>query len=420
MGTAFDVLIQDCAQALAGTKVLTTQISSANSTVKNTIIVSGLSDTRSDASTARFEDTWARTLDGTTEWISKVMSFAANTPANSATLTVTPVRSASNHNVNVNVELHMFIHPTTLKDDCINKALRTMRHPVYYPLGLLTNPDMEDGTITTAWSEKASDKPKVEEETTATTAANVYRGNKSLKVTDSNVGDEYAYQATNVIGGQSLYVYGFGKTSVAATEAEFIPYDATTGAAIDTWDFDDLDWQETSGKIAIPATCKSFQVRLNVVTAAGVVYWDDVQCYYVDQREFVLPDWITSESQIGNVYYLPRGGVGPDEGYMVHQTELCYLDTPKILGNAGRFKIQFRGASIARPLYLACTRAYEELDADADVTTADRDTVVEGALHFAYKMKGSDFEEQAAEHGENWVAMRREPDYGVKWGGAFD
>lgn len=412
--TAFDVLIQRCAQELAGTKVLTTQVSSANSIVKNTIIVEALNDTRSDASTARFEDTWVRTLDTTSEWISKVMSFAPNIPANSATLTVAPPRSAANHNLNVNVELHTFIHPTTLKDDCINRALRTMRHVSYYPLGLLSNPDMEDGTITTVWLEKASDKPANTEEIIAP-----WRGRKSLKVTDSDVGDEYAYQAVNVIGGQTMHVFGFGATSAAATAAQLIAYDATTGAAIDTWDFDDLGWQEVGGKITIPVACKSLQVHLNVVTASGVVYWDDVQCYYDDQRDFTLPDWVISEAQIGHVYYLPEGSDGPDEGRMVEETELRYLATPKILGSSGRFHLEFFGASIGRPLYLQCLRSHAELDKDADTTTADEDTVVEGALHFAYALKGKDHKTAAKEHGENWVAMRNEPDFSVRWGNAY-
>jgi hypothetical protein len=412
--TEFDVLIQRCVQLLAGTKVLTTQVSSANSTVTNTIIVAGLSDTRASASLARYEDTWVRTLDGATEWISKVMSFAANTPANSATLTVTPVRAASNHNVNVNVELHTFIHPTLLKDDCINRALRTMRHVSYYPLGLLANPDMEDATITTKWLEEGSDAPANTEETTV-----VYRGTKSLKTTDSNAGNEYAYQAVNVIGGKTMYVFGFGATSAAATEAELIAYDATTPAAIDTWDFDDLGWQEVGGKIAIPAACKSLQVHLNVVTASGVVYWDDVQCYSADQRSFTLPDWIISEAQIGNVYYLPEGSAGPDEGRMAEETELRYLATPKILGSSGRFRVEFKGASIGRPLYLECLRPYEELDKDDDETTADEDTIVEGALHFAYALKGKDHKRAAREHGDNWVAMRNEPDFSVGWGSAY-
>lgn len=414
MATAFDVIIQGCAQQLAGTKVLATQTSSANSTVKNTIIVAALNDTRSSASLARFEDTWVRTLDGTSEWISKVMSFAPNTPANSATLTVAPPRSAANHNLNVNVELHTFIHPTTLKDDCINKALRTMRHVSYYPLGLLTNPDMEDTTITTVWLEKASDQPANAETTTV-----VYRGGKSLSVTDSDVGDEYAYQAASVIGGKTMYVFGFGATSAAATAAQLIAYDATTGAAIDTWDFDDLDWQEVGGKIAIPATCKSLQVHLNVVTAAGVVYWDDVQCYYADQESFELPSWILSEAQIGHVYYLPEGSDGPDEGRMAEETGLRYLATPKILGSAGHFRVEFKGASIGRPLYLECLRSYEELAKDADETTADEDTVVEGALHFAFALKGKDHKKAAKEHGEKWMAMRSEPDFSVGWGNAF-
>lgn len=413
METAFDVLIQRCAQSLAGTKLLTTQVSSANSTVKNTIIVAALNDTRSDASLARFEDTYIRTLDTTSEWISKVMSFAPNTPANSATLTVAPPRAASNHNLNVNVELHTFIHPTTLKDDCINKALRTMRHVSYYPLGLLTNPDMEDATITTVWSEEGSDAPANTAETTI-----VYRGKKSLKAT-SAAADQYAYQAAKVIGGKTMYVFAFGATDAAATEGQVIAYDATTPAVIDTWDFDDLDWQEMGGKIALPAACKSFQVRLNVVTSSVSCYFDDVQCYYADQRSFALPDWITNEAQIGHVYYLPEGSAGPDEGRMAEETELRYLATPKILGSSGRFRVEFFGATIGRPLYLECTRSYAELDADADTTTADEDTVVEGALHFAYTLKGKDHKRAAREHGDNWVAMRNEPDFGVKWGNSY-
>lgn len=415
MTTAFDVLIQKCAQELTGTKVLAVQTSSANSTVKNTIIVSGLNDTRADASTARFEDAWIRTVDGSAEAVRKVMSFAANTPTNSATLTIAPPFT-NNHNINVNVELHTFIHPTVLKDDCINRALREMRHVSYYPLGLLDNPDMEDATITTEWLEEASDKPANAEETTV-----VWRGKKSLKTTDSGVGDEYAYQAANVIGGKSMHVFGFGATSAAATAAQFIAYDATNSAAIDTWDFDDLDWQEVGGKITIPATCKSLQVRLNVVTASGVVYWDDVQCYYDDQKEFLLPSWITDETQIGHVYYLPQGSAGPDEGHMAEETELRYLNTPKILGSSGRFRILFRGASIGRPLYLECLRPYEELSADTDTTTADKDTVIEGALHYAYAKKGKDFKTDAREHGKTWMARRQvaEPDFGVRWVNAF-
>jgi len=410
--TAFDVLIQKCAQGLAGTKVLAVQTSSANSTAKNTIIVSALNDTRAEASLARFEDTWVRTIDGTAEAIRKVMSFAPNTPTNSATLTVAPPL-ANNHNINVNVELHTFIHPTTLKADCINKALRTMRHVSYYPLGLLTNPDMEDATITTVWLEEGSDAPANTEETTV-----VWRGKKSLKATSAGA-NQYAYQAANVIGGKAMYVFGFGATDAAATAGQLIAYDGTNSAPIDTWDFDDLDWQEIGGRISTPATCKSLQVQLNVVTANVGCYFDDVQCYYEDQREFLLPTWITNEAQIGHVYYLPEGSAGPDEGRMAEETQLRYLDTPRIRGSSGRFRIEFRGASIGRPLYLECLRPYAELSADADTTTADKDTVVEGALHFAYTLKGKDHKTAAKEHGQKWVAMRNEPDFGVRWANAY-
>jgi len=341
------------------------------------------------------------------------MSFAPNT-SNEGIITFAPIITADNYNAGPAYEIHYSLHPDNLKADCINKALRAMRYPTYWPLGLLTNADMEDATITTVWLEKESDKPTVAENTTA---ANVYRGQKSMSVTDSNVGDEYAYQAFNVIAGESMYLFAFGRTSAAATEAQVIAYDATTGAAIDTWDLDDLEWQEMGGKITIPASCKSAQVRLNIVTAEGVAYFDDVQCYSENQKEFTLPAWITHESQIGDVYYLPEGSPGPDEGRMVNETELRYVGTPKILGSGGRFTIEVRGANIGRPLYLETYRHYAELSADIDTTNADRDAVVEGALHFAYKMKGKDFRREAKEHGDKWMEMRRgEPDFGCKWG----
>jgi len=412
--TAFSILIQECAKHLAHGQWPVVSTSTANG---STTLISdtALRDTRSDASLARFEDTWVRTFIATTENARKVLSFAPNT---NSTGEITVQTMTGNHATNTSYEFHYFMHPTDLKDLCINKALRNMSYSVYYPLGLLTNPDMEDADITTDWSEKASDKPANAAETTA---ANVYRGKQSLKVTDSNVGNEYAYQAFYVIAGKPMYLFAFGKTSAAATSAQVIPYNVTGSAAIETWDFDDQDWQELGGAFTVPAACKQCQVRLNIVTAAGVAYFDDVQCYRADQKEFVLPSWITDQTQIGHVYYLPEGSPGPDDGHMVHETSLRYLDTPKILGSSGRFKIQFSGASIGRPLYLACSRPYAELSTDAETTTADKDTVVEGALFYAYSLKGPDYVKQAAEHGYKWVSRRRviEPDFGVRLANAY-
>lgn len=412
--TSFVSLIQECAKHLARGQWPVVSTSTANG---STTLISdtALRDTSPDASTARFEDVWVRTFISTTENARKVMSFAPNS---NSTGELTVQTMTGNHTTNTEYELHYFLHPKDLKDLCINKALRNMSCPVYYPLGLLTNPDMEDADITTDWSEKAADKPA---NTAETTTANVYRGKQSLKVTNSGIADEYAYQAFYVIAGKQMYLFAFGKTSAAATSAQVILYDVTSSTAIETWDFDDQEWQELGGSFTVPAACKQAQVRLNIVTASGVAYFDDVQCYSADQKEFVLPSWITDETQIGNIYYLPEGSAGPDDGRMVHETSLRYLDTPKILGGPGRFKVQFSGASIGRPLYLASSRPYAELSTDAETTTADKDTVVEGALFYAYSLKGPDYEKEAAKHGYTWMSRRRvtEPDFTVRLASAF-
>lgn len=413
MTTTFTTLLQDCAKGLSGGKEPAVSTSTAAGTTLN-IVDGDLVDSRTDAPLTRFEDCWIRTTFGTpaVEYIRKVMSFAPST----GTITVNRVwTGATVHPDATAYEVHYSLHPSTTKG-CVNKALRNMYYPAYYPLGLLNNPDMEDATITTDWLEKASDKPANSSEVTI-----VYRGKQSLKVLNSGIANEYAYQAFYVTAGKQMYVFAFGNTSAAATAAQVIVYDVTNSAAIETWDFDDQEWQELGGAFTVPASCKQCQVRLNIPTVSGTAYFDDVQCYSADQKEFVLPSWITDKTQIGHVYYLQQGSAGPDDGRMIHETGLEYLDTPKVLESSGRFKIQFSGTGTGRPLYLACSRPYAELSADADTTTADKDTVVEGALFYAYSFMGKDYVKDVAEHGYNWVSRRRlvEPDYGLRLANAF-
>lgn len=280
----------------------------------------------------------------------------------------------------VEYEIHSTIHPTLI-NEAADRALRKMLYNTLALPSLLADADME-ASGTTSWTDDGSITIAKD-----TTAANIFRGTQSMIATDSSGGNEYFYQAVNVVEGDEYFVWAACRTSAAATECKLQAYDATNSAEIESESHDETAWQTLGFSFTIPSGCKALQIRLVTVTASGVVYWDQVQLLRSGLRRYALPTWVTETWQVGRTVYQYEGTERVADGRMPDETaptRWTHIRSKKELATV--YIVPDPPFRNNAPVYVECLRHYSTLSSDASTTDADLDWVAAKAKYECLRM----------------------------------
>ena len=225
-------------------------------------------------------------------------------------LTIAPAFS-DELQTNMDYEIHYNFHPNEVNDR-IDELLENIRGWVFIPLdGLLTNGNMSDSTITTAWTASGATFAKATTSDTAGTFEVLF-GDSSLKITAGTAGTQYVGQSVFVSANTPILasVYAFVDSSNGGSVAEMEIWDVTNSAQIgescNTTTFN--QWVQLTTQVTVPATCKQIQMRLFATGAiTSTVYYDAATLLERDQRTHDLPSDFDGPEDMQLVEYFPRG-----------------------------------------------------------------------------------------------------------------
>jgi len=237
---------------------------------------------------------WFRGLSGSNHFTSKQSIFWRPTSATAAdniryagTLTVSTGSVAPDTNwadsTWTSEDLYVVnygIHPQRLID-AINLALRMLYGPRLLPLSPFTDGDM----VTSGVSNYTSvGTPATKEK--VTTAART-RFTQALHLLNDADGEGAITTSLLVDPSSSWYAWAIAAADVGT--AQMIPYDVTNSAAIETVEYTGERPALLEKRIAIPATCETFAVRVLGELDAADTYWSAVGAYCTSDYWTDLP-----------------------------------------------------------------------------------------------------------------------------------
>ena len=307
-------------------------------------------------------------------------------------------------------ELHRLLTPAE-KNACINTVLRNMAYRSEALLTLVTDGDMETSGVTN-WTASSATLTK------STTAANVFRGIRSLRVANSGANGYAGSVAVNVVPNDAYEV--IAAAQVASGTARLRIWDNTNSVEIAAIDSSERDWVLSYKAFTIPATCRALVLRLQGVEATADVYWDHVSLLPTQRNWYALPSWIIEPGQVEDVWFYPLGHSFSTDLFYANDTAGYPWQGWKVQPNATAqtpFSVVLDGNQVnVGWLEVFARRVYDELSVDTDAAVAKLDYVVSGALYHAYKRLAANqsnsvdrklYEQQALIAERKYMAWRR-------------
>lgn len=189
----------------------------------------------------------------------------------------------------------------------------------------------------------------------------------------ADAGDEgFESNSIPVVEGESLLVSVHVRVAVGSCKV--VLRDHTAGADITSVTVTDTGWMEVRFTAAVPTSCKD--VRLRIVSAAASDNFN-LGAYPVIQsatgRLYDLPEWLRSEGQIREWFYVPLGTAGPTTNTYLPATEGDRLEQqPRLrredfaavtdaIENVGSLRVQLKPANNDNPVGVIVTRPHEEI-----------------------------------------------------------
>jgi hypothetical protein len=300
--------------------------------------------------------------------ISRVTNFA---PANSQ-LTVSPAFSAA-VGTGLDYELHYKFHPSQVHEK-MNELLENLRRPIYVPLSLFPDGDMELST-TANWDETSN-------AAVAKNTTNVLRGRRSLEVNASAANGYvasdpvYLPPSTNVLCVADVYVDG------AAGSAILRLWDETNGIEIESGTTNVQGWSRIKFETTTPANCEQVKGRLVAVDDTVNVYFNNAILLPQRQREFAYPSTLEYSEDYDSAFYFPDGDPisGGDFAYRVLDSEPRKWAST-VVGRDDTAVVPFRiilpNKDIDEAIFVGGRVDYAILSDDTTTTTVPEDIMVD-------------------------------------------
>ena len=398
-GTKFSRLIQVCAEEMGEGQWPLVSTATADGDA-DSLIDAAVSDSRTDPEDQHPVDIWVRLTISGVENIRKIKTFTASSG------TYIPQYSFTGApGIGTEYEVHRVMNPHLLKR-CIIDALAELRYQEILPLTLVVDGDMLGAAAATYWGTVTA---SIDYDTTK-----VLFGTRSLYV-QASAADGYAYPKSNVAvtPGERLIVWAsvYGDQQ----QAELILYDVTNSADIPNASarHDEEGWGLLFFTATVPSGCYEVRPHLRTKTNGGTTYWDHVGILKANERVYDSPTWLSKKQDFIKIVSFPRGGSlssdNASNAYSLWRYGPQHEHTEEIIyAHRGLVPLRLElGERPSKPLFVIGKRRYPALSVDTDETEADEATVKAGALAFAYRRLGDDYEAQARKWAGIFNDLRR-------------
>ena len=277
-------------------------------------------------------------------------------------------------------EIHYKFYPVHIRDK-INEILENVRRPIYLPLTLVTDGDMES-TGTSDWTAAATTGTAP---TLAKGTTNVLHGRRSLTITANSDATNSFAKSTSMFLSPSTVVFVSANVFITSGDkAKLSLIDVTNSdAEIETAESVTTGWVHLRFIDTIPSNCEEIQVWLESPVASDVTHWGSVQLLPVNLQVYDFPSTLEWSEDFRSVFYWPTGtglsGSGEDNSFRT------FGKVKKTWSPAGTvrdetavvpFRIELKRGSINESLYVSGAIDFSTLTDDTDTTNAPEDIIV--------------------------------------------
>ena len=276
-------------------------------------------------------------------------------------------------------EIHYKFYPVHIRDK-INEILENVRRPIYLPLTLVTDGDMES-TATSDWTAAATTGTAP---TLAKGTTNVLHGRRSLTITaNSDATNSFAKSASMFLSPSTAVFVSADVFITSGDKAKLTLYDVTNSAEIETAESVTTGWVHLRFIATIPSSCEEVQVWLESPVASDVTDWGSVQLLPVNLQVYDFPSTLEWSEDFRSVFYWPTGtgltGSGEDNSFRTFgQVKKTWSPAGTVRDETAvvPFRIELKRGSINESLYVGGAIDFSTLTNDTDTTNAPEDIIV--------------------------------------------
>lgn len=357
-------------------RILTTGAGTASS-----IVIGDLAHGATGITVNAYHDCWLYNTHTTitAPFSSKVLSQGGLTVATGA-LGVAPAFGSS-PGTGMEIIFCYDVHPDELHR-AINRILRNLAYFAYLPVTLVTDGDMEDTGVTN-W---AADGTPDTREKSATNP--FFFGRQTLHIVDAASGHGAVSNPVAVIQGEPLTLSV--PVQVVTGSAQVILQDATAGSAIDSVTVDESLPVTVQFNANAPSGCETVTVRLLTASATSEFYVGPVSLLSQHRKRYGL-DSIERTADVKDLFKIPQGqnAVASDSFYSFSEFNPDVSFLLEEDARAGSPMNIVLPTYPTQPYFMRVQRTFPELtvtaatiNAATNTTNADRDTVIQGAMHY--------------------------------------
>ena len=277
-------------------------------------------------------------------------------------------------------EIHYKFYPVHIRDK-INEILENVRRPIYLPLTLVTDGDMES-TSTSDWTAAATTGTTP---TLAKGTTNVLHGRRSLTITaSSDATNSFAKSASMFLSPSTAVFVSADVFITSGDKAKISLIDVTnSNAEIETAESVTTGWVHLRFIDTIPSNCEEVQVWLESPVASDVTYWGSVQLLPIDLQVYDFPSTLEWGEDFRSVFYWPTGtgltGSGEDNSFRTFgQVKKTWSPAGTVRDETAvvPFRVELKRGNINEALYVGGAIDFSTLADDTDTTNAPEDIIV--------------------------------------------
>jgi len=284
--------------------------------------------------------------------------------------------------VNGEYELWPDVHPDEA-DNAINRVLNEMPYDAHLPVTLVTDGDMED-TGTTNWTAVAT-------ATLSKVASPLAYGRQALRVVTAALGDGVRCAVVSALPNERFYL----SVGIVMSTTDDWTFSLERGAGLETLESVTIgELPELEVRFNVAANSSTSSVAFQAVsTTAGAETIDIGWVSLLSDRRYHYP--VDSSSvdfgdDVFNVLRLPQGY--PSDTNFVYSPlyhELVPVEFTASERSRDGNPITIWTPRVADPLFIRSKRRFPSITTDAATTTADKEAVVNGVLHYLEKARGN-------------------------------
>ncbi len=281
-------------------------------------------------------------------------------------------------------EVHYKFYPNHVRDKA-NEILENVRRPIYLPLTLVTDGDMEStgvGDWNATRDGGGGADPVIAKVATSTfvlhgrrvlsvpTVASTVRGRAESNVAIFLPPDTMVFCAADV------YI-------PALTTAKFTLRDVTNGADIETAESAASGFVHFEFTATLPSTCEEVEVWLETPTASTTTHWGSVQLLPANRVVYDYPGTLEWSEDLDKVFYFPRGtglvASTDDNAFKIfegRQRLWSHVEHIRDETAVVPFRLQLKKGNVNKPLFIGGNVDFDTLTNDSDTTNAPEDIIV--------------------------------------------